>query len=131
LATGRARDTVPGPGGGPIEVSLVVGAGPGAFRRAGALGVNPLLTPVTANADAGLLGRLEELRAACAVLAGLAATPGIARTASPALPRLALVGDRRQDRPGDLSLRVLSMARMHHACPMTVLLCAAAATLVP
>ena len=68
--------------------------------------------------------------AACAVLAGLAATPEAARTASPALPRLALVGDRRQDRPGDLSLRVLSMQRVHHACPMTVLLCAAAATLL-
>jgi 2-methylaconitate cis-trans-isomerase PrpF len=131
LATGSARDTVTGPGWGPIEVSLVDVAGPVAFARAADLGLDPLLDPVTANADAGLLSRLEELRAACAVLAGLAATPRVARTASPALPRLALVGDRRQDRPGDLSLRVLSMARMHHACPMTVLLCAAAATLIP
>jgi 2-methylaconitate isomerase len=131
LATGSARDTVTGPGWGPIEVSLVDVAGPVAFARAADLGLDPLLDPVTANADAGLLSRLEELRAACAVLAGLAATREAARTASSALPRLALVGDRRQDRPGDLSLRVLSMARMHHACPMTVLLCTAAATLIP
>jgi 2-methylaconitate cis-trans-isomerase PrpF len=30
-----------------------------------------------------------------------------------------------------LSLRVLSMQRVHHACPITVLMCAAAATLLP
>jgi hypothetical protein len=131
LPTGSARDTVTVPRFGPVEVSLVDVAGPVAFARAADLGLDPLLDPVTANADAGLLRQLEELRAACAVLAGLAASRDTARTASPALPRLALVGDGRQDRPGDFSLRVLSMQRVHHACPMTVLLCAAAAALLP
>jgi 2-methylaconitate isomerase len=131
LPTGSAVDIVRVPGWGPIEVSLVDVAGPVAFARAADLGLDPLLDPVTANADAGLLSRVEELRAACAVLAGLAATSERARTASPALPRLALVGDGNQDRPGDFSLRALSMQRMHHACPMTVLMCAAAAALVP
>jgi 2-methylaconitate cis-trans-isomerase PrpF len=65
------------------------------------------------------------------VLAGLAASRDTARTASPALPRLALVGDGQAGRSGDFSLRALSMGRMHHACPMTVLMCAAAAALVP
>jgi 2-methylaconitate cis-trans-isomerase PrpF len=131
LPTGSARDTVTVPGWGPIEVSLVDVAGPAAFARAADLGLDPLLDPMAANADAGLLSRLEELRGACAVLAGLAARPGVARTSSPALPRLALVGDWHQDRPGDFSLRALSMGRLHHACPMTVLMCAAAAALVP
>jgi 2-methylaconitate isomerase len=95
LPTGSARDIVTVPGWGPIEVSLVDAAGPAAFARAADLGLDPLLDPMAANADAGLLSRLEELRGACAVLAGLAATPGVA------------------------------------ACPMTVLMCAAAAALVP
>ena len=131
LPTGSPRDTVTVPGWGPVEVSLVDVAGPVAFARAAGLGLDPLLDPAGANADAGLLARLEELRGACAVLADLAASRDTARTASPALPRLALVGDGHQDRPGDFSLRALSMQRLHHACPMTVLMCAAAAALVP
>lgn len=129
--TGSPRDAVLTPRSGQVEVSLVDVAGPVAFARAADLGLDPLLDPVAANADADLLDRLEELRGACAVLAGLAADCAAARTVSPALPRLALVGDGHQDRPGDFSLRVLSMQRVHHACPMTVLLCAAAAALLP
>jgi 2-methylaconitate isomerase len=131
LPTGRARDIVTVPGLAPVAVSLVDVAGPVAFARAADLGLDPLLDPVAANADAGLLRRLEELRGACAVLAVLAATREVARTASPALPRLALIGGGHSDRPGDFSLRALSMGRVHHACPMTVLMCAAAAALIP
>ena len=131
LPTGRPRDVVLTPLDGPVAVSLVDVAGPVVFARAADLDLDPLLIPAAANADADLLGRLEELRGAGAVLAGLVADRDTARTASPALPRLALVGDGHQDRPGDFSLRVLSMQRMHHACPMTVLMCAAAAALLP
>jgi 2-methylaconitate cis-trans-isomerase PrpF len=93
--------------------------------------VDTALEPARANADAGLLERLEATRAASAVLAGLAANQRSATTESPALPRLALVGE---PHPGDgahLTVRVVSMQRVHHACPMTVLLCTAAAALVP
>jgi 2-methylaconitate cis-trans-isomerase PrpF len=131
LPTGSPRDVVPAPRTGPVEISLVDVAGPVVFARADDLGLDPLLAPGAANADADLLGRLESLRGACAVLAGLAADCDTARTASPALPRLALVGGGHPDRPGDFSLRVLSMQRVHHACPITVLLCAAAAALLP
>jgi 2-methylaconitate cis-trans-isomerase PrpF len=131
LPTGCARDTVTVPGWGPVEVSLVDVAGPVAFARAADLGLDPLLDPAAANGDAGLLRRLEELRGTCAVLAGLAASRDTAATASPALPRLALVGDGHAGRPGDFSLRALSMGRVHHACPMTVLMCAAAAARLP
>lgn len=131
--TGRPLDLVHAPGSGPVWVSLVDVAGPVVFARAADIGLDPLLAPAAANADPDLLGRLEELRGACAVLAGLAADPATARAASPALPRLALVGDGHPGRPGDcdFTLRVLSMQRVHHACPMTVLLCAAAAALLP
>jgi 2-methylaconitate cis-trans-isomerase PrpF len=131
--TGSPLDLVHTPGSGPVRVSLVDVAGPVVFARAADLGLDPLLAPAAANADPDLLRRLEELRGACAVLAGLAADPATARAASPALPRLALVGDGHPGRPGDcdFTLRVLSMQRVHHACPMTVLLCAAAAALLP
>jgi hypothetical protein len=131
LPTGSAHDIVTVPGWGRVEVSLVDVAGPVAFARAADLGLDLLLDPVAANSDAGLLRRLEELRGACAVLAGLAASRDTAGTASPALPRLALVDDGHSGRPGDFSLRALSMGRVHHACPMTVLMCAAAAALLP
>jgi 2-methylaconitate cis-trans-isomerase PrpF len=112
-------------------VSLVDVAGPVAFARAADLGLDPLFAPAAVNADTGLLGRLEAVRAACAVLAGLAASTGEALTSSPALPRLALVGAGDPADGTHLSLRVLSMQRVHHACPITVLMCAAAATLLP
>jgi hypothetical protein len=129
--TGSPRDVVHTPRSGQVAVSLVDVAGPVVFARAADLGLDPLLAPAAANADPEVLGRLEELRAECAVLAGLCADRATAHATSPALPRLALVGDGHHGRPGDFSLRVLSMQRVHHACPMTVLLCAVAAALLP
>jgi hypothetical protein len=129
--TGRPCDVVRTPRTGPVGVSLIDVAGPVAFVRAADLGLDPLMAPAAANADPALLGRLEELRAECAVLAGLAVDRGTALALSPALPRLALVGDGHPGLAGDFTLRALSMQRMHHACPMTVLLCAAAAARLP
>ena len=114
-----------------MTVSLVDVGGPVAFVRAADLGLNPLLEPAAANANADLLDRLEAVRGACAVLAGLAGSCAEAYAASPALPRLALVGDGDQAHDSHLSLRVLSMQRVHHACPITVLICAAAAAMMP
>jgi 2-methylaconitate cis-trans-isomerase PrpF len=128
LPTGHPCDVVYPVGSSPISVSLVDVAGPVAFVRAEDLGLDPAIEPAAANADAALLERLEAIRGACAVLAGLAGDPATARTSSPALPRLALVANSEE---ADLSLRVTSMQRVHHACPMTVLLCTAAATTVP
>jgi 2-methylaconitate isomerase len=65
------------------------------------------------------------------VHAGLAASSTYARVSSPALPRLALVGGPDPAHGSHLSLRVLSMQRMHHACPITVVMCAAAAAMLP
>jgi 2-methylaconitate isomerase len=131
LPTGRPRDMVTPPRGRPVTVSLVDVGGPVAFVRAADLGLDPLLEPTAANADADLLDRLEALRGACAVLAGLAGNCAEAYAVSPALPRLALVGDGDQTQGSHLSLRVLSMQRIHHACPITVLICAAAAAMMP
>jgi len=131
LPTGRPCDMVIMPGGHAVAVSLVDVGGPVAFVRAADLGLDPLLAPAAANADAVLLDGLEALRGACAVLARLAGNPAEARAVSPALPRLALVGDGNPGQGSHLSLRVLSMQRVHHACPITVLMCAAAAAMLP
>jgi 2-methylaconitate isomerase len=131
LPTGRACDTVRPPGARPVPVSLVDVAGPVAFARAADLGLDPLMAPAAVNADAGLLDRLEALRGAAAALAGMAASAAEALTSSPALPRLALVGAGDPASGTHLSLLALSMQRVHHACPITVLMCAAAAALVP
>ena len=131
LPTGRPCDTVTPPCGRPVTISLVDVGGPVAFAQAADLGLDSFLDPAAANLDAGLLDRLEGLRGACAVLAGLAESCPEARAASPALPRLALVGDGDQVQDSHLSLRVLSMQRVHHACPITVLICAAAAAMMP
>jgi 2-methylaconitate cis-trans-isomerase PrpF len=131
LPTGNACDVVTPRGGTPLAVSLIDVAGPVAFLRAADLGVAAPLDPTIANADADLLERLEATRAACAVLAGLAPDDETAWKLSPALPRLALVGEPRPTDGAHLAVRVVSMQRVHHACPMTVLLCTAAGALVP
>src|SRR5699024_11155629 len=80
-------------------------------------------------------------RAACAVLVGFAPTERDALVSSMALPRLMLVhaptthwlaDGTTLDRDGhDLVVRVMSAQRAHHACPLTVGLCAAAAAQTP
>lgn len=126
LPTGRPCDVL----ASGVAVSIVDVAGPVAFVRAGDVGLDIGVEPTTANGDAALLERLESVRAAAAVLAGLATDEASARTSSAALPRLAIVDASPAD-DADLAIRVASMQRVHHACPMTVLLCTAAAALVP
>jgi len=128
LPTGRPIDVVTAMGAPPVRVSLVDVAGAVAFVRAEDLGVDPDLSPAAANADAALLTRLEKLRGCCAELAAANCTVRPLAFSSPAVPRLALVSP---SRTADLDVRVLSMGRVHHACPMTVLLCTAAAALLP
>lgn len=126
LPTGRPCDVL----ASGVAVSIVDVAGPVAFVHAADVGLDIAIDPATANGDRALLDRLEATRAACAVLAGLAPDEAAARTSSLALPRLAIV-DAPPSGDADLAIRVTSMQRVHHACPMTVLLCTAAATLVP
>lgn len=89
------------------------------------------------NSDGDVLRRLEDLRARCSVLLGVAAAPQDAAIAAPAVPRLVIV-EAGQPRPGDDAgeqadiLAVgLSMGKVHHALPMTAALCLAAAAGVP
>jgi 2-methylaconitate cis-trans-isomerase PrpF len=118
-------DATPG-----IAVCLMDVAGPVAFVLAEDVGLDPRIEPSAANADPDLLDRLEAVRGAAAVLAGLAPDPRSARSVSAALPRLAIVAPSADD-SADLVVRVTSMQRVHHALPMTVLLGTAAAARLP
>ena len=91
------------------------------------------LSPDAANSDPQFLSRLESIRAAAAVRLGLATDEESATRTTPALPRLALIGAARADEVGPHQLGILatSMQRLHHACPLTVLMCAAAAIYLP
>jgi len=99
-----------------FEATLIDVANPVVILRAADLGVDAGTGPAELNADAGLLARLEELRAEGARAMGLAP--------SRVVPRVALVapgGD------GCLLARMTSVGRVHHALPGTGLLALGAA----
>lgn len=141
LPTGRPRDVVRRWADGLVEVSLVDVTACVAFLAAEQVNVADDVAPAEANTDPLMLGRLEDVRRACAKLIGQSAAAVRATTESPALPRLALVGPPRTHTlpdgsvltadTHDLMIRALSMGRFHHACPLTTLMCAAASTFLP
>jgi 2-methylaconitate cis-trans-isomerase PrpF len=133
LPTGNPVEWLEPADGEPVAASLVDVAGPAVFVRAEDAGTTIDLSPDAANADQQFLGRLESIRAAAAVRLGLAADQESATRTMPALPRLALIGAARegQSAPHQLAILATSMQRVHHACPLTVLMCAAAALYLP
>jgi 2-methylaconitate isomerase len=129
LPTGRAQDILDVPGLGSVTVSLVDAGNPTVFVAAEALGMAPTRLPTDANADTAFLDRCERVRAAGAVAMGLAATAAEATAKRPATPKLAIVAkpERYVASDGravaaeaiDLTARMLSMGKMHHALPGT------------
>lgn len=138
--TGQPKESVETPEGA-VDVSIVDVANPVAFVRAGDVGLLGDEVPAEVNAQPALLERLESIRAACAVRLGLAEHAGEAADVSPSLPMLALVSSPRAYRTSlgedvdahemDVRARAMSMQQMHHAYPMTVLMCTAAAARLP
>lgn len=141
LPTGVPRQVLTTQSGDRVEVSLVDVAGPVVFVSPADLGIEAEIPPAAINADAALLVRLESIRAAAAVLLGLATNTSDAETRSPAAPRLALVDRPRTHRLADgrpiavsehdILVRAMSMQRAHHACPLTTAMCVASAARVP
>jgi 2-methylaconitate isomerase len=133
LPTGKPVEWLQPTGGERVLASLVDIAGPVVFVRAEDIGTTIDLSPDIGNADRRFLGRLESIRAAAAVRLGLAEDQESATRTTPALPRLALIGGRRegQNTPHQLAILATSMQQVHHACPLTVLMCAAAAIYLP
>lgn len=126
---------------GDVEVSVVDVASPVVFVRAADVGLAGDELPDAVNARPGLLDRLEELRAVCATRLGLVDDPARAADVSPSLPRVGIVAAATTYRTSlgatidgddvDLVVRAMSVQQMHHAYPMTVQMCTAAAARLP
>jgi 2-methylaconitate isomerase len=133
LPTGRPRERIAVPGVGVVELSIVDVTNPMIFVRAADLGMDAHEDPASVNGQPALLDRVEAIRAACAVELSLATSAEDATATSPSQPKIALVGPPRPDAASgaQIAARAFSMQRMHHAFPVTGLLCLAAASALP
>lgn len=141
LPTGRPTDRLEIPELGPIEASLINAGNPTIFVRAADLGLTGTESPVEFNRDAALLARCEAIRAHGAVAMGLAARPEDATAHRPHTPKLAFVAPPRayQATDGstiaantvDLTARILSMGKLHHAFTATGAVALAVAAMLP
>lgn len=141
LPTGNVRDKVDVPELGPVEVSLVDAANPLVFVRWDDLGLTGLETADRVDGDPALLQRIESVRAAAAVLSGIAPTAEHATAHVPSVPKLALIGAPRDYRTidggsvdaGSTTLRaaMMSMGRLHPSYPLTGAICTAVAAAIP
>ena len=141
LPTGRPRDTLTVPGVGTVTASLVDATNPMVFVPAKDLGLDGTESPDDLDGRPGLPARLEAVRAAAAVLMGLAASPEEASRTSAAVPKIAVVappaayrtlaGVVVEPHAVDLVARVVSMGKAHRAFALTAAMCLAVAARIP
>jgi len=137
LPTGCVTDSLHVPGVGVVEASLVDAGNPTVFVRASDLDLTATELAQAIDSDRALLARLEAIRAAGAVAMGLAASPDEATAKRPATPKIAFVappasyetstGERLSADDIDVTARILSMGRLHHAFTGTGSIAAAVA----
>ncbi len=136
LPTGRPVNIVESDYGR-FEVSIVDAANPVVFVRARDLGLEGPELPDDMLAKPALLSQLESIRAAAAVMIGLASNVEDATRRSPAVPKIALVSASRAytmtsglELAGsefDLTARIMSMGKPHNAYAITGAICTAGA----
>lgn len=141
LPTGNVRDTLDVPGMGQIEVSIVDAANPLVFTRFRDLGLTGEEQPEEIDADLDLLKRIEAVRAAAGVAAGIGRTIEEMTQKVPSVPKLAFVsppkGYRRingevQDGDGiDLLAKIMTMGKVHRAYALTGAICTTIAAALP
>ncbi len=129
------------PGVGRIEATLITAGNPTIFVAAAALGFTGTELQGDVNGDAALLARCEAVRAHGAVAMGLASSPEDATANRPATPKLAFVSPPQSyvassGKPVDaadidLTARILSMGKLHHAMTGTGAVAIAAAGAIP
>jgi hypothetical protein len=133
LPTGNVVDRLDMAGGRPIEASIVDATTAVAFVRAADLGLAGNEMPDELEAMPGLLDRLEAIRRAAALAAGLPpdgrSVPKLGFVAPPQ-PAWTLAGERLAADAMQLTLRIMSMGRPHRALPLTGALCTAVAAAI-
>src|SRR5690606_13306513 len=133
-------DTLDVPGIGPLPATLVSAGIPTVFVNADDIGCDGTELQPAINDDRAALARLEAIRVAGALRMGLIATPGEALTRQHT-PKVAFVAPPRDYMASsgtlvaagdiDLSVRALSMGKLHHAMMGTAAVAIAAAAAVP
>lgn len=123
--TGNVVDTLDVPGVGEIQVTLINAGNPHVFIAADSLGLDECSNPNQINGDSSKLARLEAIRAHAAVKMGLSTTSEEATQFRPHTPKLAFFGDAKSylcdsgksltSNDSDITARILSMGKMHHA----------------
>ncbi len=137
--TGQQIDVIKVPGAGAFTASLFNVGNPHVFVAAASLGLNGTELPDSFNQNRELLQLCEQIRAQGAVMMGLAENAEAATAQRPGTPKLVLLSDAqdyvcssgKQVLAGDIDVtaRILSMGKLHHAMTGTggVALAAAAA----
>lgn len=138
--TGRTRETLDIPGVGAVEATMITAGNPTVFVDARAVGLagNELQSRV--DTDPALLGRCEAIRAHAAVAMGLASSVEEASTKRLHTPKIVWVsapqaytassGKAVGPSDIDLTLRMLSMGKMHHAITGTGAIATAVASAI-
>jgi 2-methylaconitate isomerase len=138
---GNVVDQLDVPGFGRVTATLINAGNPTIFVDAESIGLRGDEMQASINADTALLARCEALRAEAAVRMGLAATPAEATERRPHTPKLAFVapprpyvassGKRVESSTIDLTARILSMGKLHHAMTGTGAVAIAVAAVIP
>jgi hypothetical protein len=137
LPSGQAQETLEVPGQAPVQASLVDASALVVFVRARDLGLLGSELPAALSRQPAVLQRLEQLRLAGAVRAGLARDLREAAKRCRAMPKIAVVapaadsplldGTVQPAAAADLLIRMISMEQPHNALPLTGGFCAAVA----
>jgi probable AcnD-accessory protein PrpF len=139
--TGHVADTLQVPGAGGIEATLINAGNPTIFVTAASLGLRGTELQDAVNGDAALLARCESVRAHGAVAMGLAPSAAEASRSRLHTPKLAFLSApqdciasngravRAQDI--DVTARIFSMGKLHHAMTGTGAVAIAVAAAIP
>ncbi|WHH61131.1 PrpF domain-containing protein [Petroclostridium sp. X23] len=141
LPTGNVVDVIE-TSRGPVEVSIVDVANPMVFLRASSVNMKGTETPAEIDGNAELLSYLEEIRAKCCVMIGMAATTEEATKKSPAFPMIAFIteaadyidfttGNTIHKEDVDFVSRLMYMQVLHKAYAGTATICTGVAAKIP
>lgn len=139
--TGNCVDSLPVPGIGTFQVTMINAGNPAIFINAKELGLRGNEMQADVNTNSSLLEKCEAIRAHAAVRMGLAATPEEVTALRPHTPKLAFVskpleyvasnGKRVDPESIDINARILSMGKLHHAMTGTGAVALAVASAIP
>ena len=138
--TGNLRDRLDVPGVGAVDATLITAGNPTVFVDAQALGLKGHELQPRVDTDADLLRRCEAIRAHAAVAMGLAKSAGDASRHRLHTPKIAWVsapqaytsssGKAIAAGDVDLTIRMLSMGKMHHVITGTGAIATAVASAI-